>query len=103
MGSPRTTHRDSRKFRGILNTAFEKVKAPIQDKIERFVYEHSWIDVEHPTQAMLLRLRKELVGIIKSGMLERQNREEDIIVCAHTILVLRLEYDRQHPPVEDEG
>ncbi len=88
---PKVVHRASNKIKMFIREKLKTLEPRIQDGIDVFMSKNAWVNFEKPTFEMLLQLRKELAGIIKSGMLERQNREEDIIILATAILIMRME------------
>lgn len=52
--------------------------------------------LEEPTVENLLAMRKALVAMVKKGMLERKDCEEEIVILAGLIWFMRQEEDRRY-------
>jgi hypothetical protein len=96
-------HRDTGRIRRKLaQNIRDYMKVNLDSAILRFIGSHPKIDLDKPSaeelEMDLLALRKELAATIKNGMLERKDREPDIMILAMMVAAHREVVDRRSDP-----
>jgi hypothetical protein len=99
-------HRDTGRIRRKLaQNIRDYMKVNLDSAIMRFLKDHPGIDLDkvdaEALEADLLALRKELAATIKNGMLERKDRESDIMILAMMVAAHREVVDKRSDPDRD--
>jgi len=92
--APKIRHRNIGLERRRLRNALESFTKAIQAEAEKQMRNGRALLID-PTPEILLSNRKDLVALIKEGMLERKDQEQLIAFKAMVVWFLRLEDDKR--------